>query len=140
MSHEGLRPVGLDLSLGMLRLARQRAAGRLVQGDATRLPIATATLDGVWSLHALLHVPDLSAALHEVARALRPGGLAALTVALGVGTTVEPVPYQPEVMRQFIHQTEQTALNAVAAARLEVLDTGVDTDGRSTLWLLAKRG
>lgn len=49
-------------------------------------------------------------------------------------------PYQPEVVRQFTHQTEQTGLKAVRAAHLEVLDTGVGTDGRSTLWLLTERG
>lgn len=139
MSNQGLQPVGLDLSLGMLRLARRRAGDRLVQGDAIRLPFSTATLDGVWSLHALLHVADLRGAVHEVGRVLRPGGLAALTIALGDGTTTEPVQQQPDVLRQFMHRSEQTTLEAVHAAELAVVDAGVDTDGRSTLWLLAER-
>lgn len=62
MVERGLRPVGLDLSFGMLTLARQHLVGWLVQADAARLPLHTAILDGVWSLHALLHVTDLTAA------------------------------------------------------------------------------
>lgn len=65
MGDAGLRPVGLDLSLGMLRLANGRVAGRLVQADATRLPLRAAALDGVWSLHTMLHVDDLSARSEE---------------------------------------------------------------------------
>lgn len=135
----GLRPVGLDLSSGMLALARTRLPGRVVQGEATRLPLRSASMDGVWSLHALLHVPDLVRALEEVARILTPTGLAALTVALGAGTTKEPVSYQPDVVRQFVHWSQEEALAAVTGADLQVLDHGVDTDGRGTLWLLATR-
>ena len=135
----GLRPVGVDLSLGMLRLARHRAVGRVVQADATRLPLRSASLDGVWSLHALLHVPDLDAALGDVARILKPGAVAALTVALGEGVTVEPVPYAPDASRQFFHRTGEAVMQALAAAQLEVLDEGLDNDGRPTLWLLVRR-
>ena len=91
MTDLGLRPIGLDLSRGMLQIAGRHAPGRWMQADA-RLPVQTASLDGRWSLHALLHVTDLDAALGELARALKPHGIAALTLALGDGVTVEPVP------------------------------------------------
>jgi len=110
-----------------------------MQADLTSLPFRTASLDGAWSLHALLHVTDLEAALGELARALKPRGIAALTVALGQGVTVEPVPYQPDVVRQFVHRSRQAALATVRRAHLVVLDTGVDTEGRTTLWMLTTR-
>src|SRR5215467_8676964 len=41
----GYEPVGIDLSLGMLRHARTSAG--LAQADAVALPLADGTLDGV---------------------------------------------------------------------------------------------
>lgn len=79
----GLNPTGIDLSLGMLRLARTRTDGRVAQADATRLPLRTESVQGVWSMHTLLHVLDLGAALAEMRRVLQPAGVAAFTIALG---------------------------------------------------------
>jgi SAM-dependent methyltransferase len=74
--------VAADISRGMLRRAagrldaRKRAHIELVQADATRLPLADASVDRVLcfnSLHCLpvsLHQP----ALAEFRRVLRPGG------------------------------------------------------------------
>ncbi len=73
------RPVGLDLSAAMLRRARRRARAAgvelpLVRGDALRLPIRDAALDGVTGHSVLYLLPDAAAALAELRRALRPGG------------------------------------------------------------------
>ncbi|MBN1202091.1 MAG: class I SAM-dependent methyltransferase [Anaerolineae bacterium] len=75
--------VGFDLSPGMLRQAQRhlRRAGlpvRLAQGDATHLPFAENSFDGVVMTFAFSAIPDGQAALDEVARVLRPGGLGAL--------------------------------------------------------------
>jgi ubiquinone/menaquinone biosynthesis C-methylase UbiE len=64
---------GLDLSPGMLRAARQRGLD-VVLGSATQLPFADASFDLVCSFKVLAHVPDIRAALAEVARVTRPGG------------------------------------------------------------------
>lgn len=135
----GLNPIGIDLSLGMLRLARTRTDGRVAQADATRLPLRTESVQGVWSMHTLLHVLDLGAALAEMRRVLQPDGVAAFTIALGNGLTVEPVAFQPEATRQFVHWSSEDADDAVVRAGLQVLEQGVDTDGRDTKWVLAKR-
>ena len=64
---------GIDLSPGML--ARAVARGLAVaQASATALPIATASVDVAYSFKVLAHVPDLAAALREMARVVRPGG------------------------------------------------------------------
>jgi SAM-dependent methyltransferase len=76
----GAVPVGLDLSAGQLRHARMQAersgvAVPLVQGDATRLPFADASIDLACSAFGAVPFVADSAALHrEVARVLRPGG------------------------------------------------------------------
>lgn len=64
---------GIDLSAGML--ARARARGLAVaQASATKLPIASASVDVAYSFKVLSHIPDVGAALREMARVVRPGG------------------------------------------------------------------
>ncbi len=55
-------------------------AGALpVVGDATRLPLADASVDGVISVEAAFHFPSRAAFFAEVARVLRPGGVLAMS-------------------------------------------------------------
>lgn len=46
----------------------------LLRGDATRLPVPDASLDGVFCSNMLEHTPDAGAVAREIARVLRPGG------------------------------------------------------------------
>ena len=74
-----IRLCGLDLSPGMLALARERAlevrpGTPLVEGDAQRLPFRSAVFDTVVCTLGLSGVPDAGAALSEAHRVLRPGG------------------------------------------------------------------
>jgi len=70
------RYVGLDIQLGMLkRVVRRRGHGVFpVQGDATRLPLATESVDLVVAVTLLGEVPSVPDALNEIWRVLRPGG------------------------------------------------------------------
>ena len=68
----GHRPVGIDLSFGMLAAARTDAP--LVQADALRLPVGDGVADGVTCGFALRNLVDLAAFVGEVARVVRPGG------------------------------------------------------------------
>jgi ubiquinone/menaquinone biosynthesis C-methylase UbiE len=65
---------GLDLSPGMLRLARARGLD-VTEGRVTELPFADATFDVTCSFKVLAHVPDIGRALSEMARVTRPGGV-----------------------------------------------------------------
>jgi demethylmenaquinone methyltransferase/2-methoxy-6-polyprenyl-1,4-benzoquinol methylase len=76
LSAAGLRPVGVDLSFGMLAAARTDAP--LVQADILRLPVPDATADGVTCGFALRNLVELPAFFAELARVLRPGGRIAL--------------------------------------------------------------
>ena len=75
--------VGLDLSPGMLQEARRRLRRasrpvRLVQGEATRLPFAAHSFDGIVTTFTFSAIPDGLAAMGEMARLLRPAGVLAL--------------------------------------------------------------
>jgi ubiquinone/menaquinone biosynthesis C-methylase UbiE len=71
---------GIDLSPGMLAVARQRAGqlGRAVdlrEADALALPFPDASFDTVVCTFSLCAIPDEQAAVREMTRILRPGGL-----------------------------------------------------------------
>ena len=75
----GSRVVGLDITPRMVRLASlkpQAYRNRVVfvTGDMMALPVPDASFDVVTTGYGLRNVPDLSGALREVHRVLRPGG------------------------------------------------------------------
>jgi SAM-dependent methyltransferase len=71
----GHRVIGVDTSLDMLAVARARLPGvDLRVGELTQLPMPDATVDVVVCALALVHVPELAAALAEFRRVLRTGG------------------------------------------------------------------
>ena len=73
--HPGARVVAVDLTHRMLQLARQRGVECAVCGDASTLPFADATFDSVFIGYGLRNFPHLDAALAEIARVTRTGGL-----------------------------------------------------------------
>jgi demethylmenaquinone methyltransferase/2-methoxy-6-polyprenyl-1,4-benzoquinol methylase len=82
----GLRPIGVDMSFGMLAAARTGAP--LVQADALRMPVADRAVDGVTCGFALRNFRELPPFFAELARAVRPAGRIAL---LEVAEPANPV-------------------------------------------------
>jgi demethylmenaquinone methyltransferase/2-methoxy-6-polyprenyl-1,4-benzoquinol methylase len=76
LMRQGLRPLSVDLSFGMLRADRSGAP--LVQADVLRLPFPDGSLDGVTCGFALRNLVDLGTFFDELARAVRPDGRIAL--------------------------------------------------------------
>jgi ubiquinone/menaquinone biosynthesis C-methylase UbiE len=81
-----LRPdrwvIGIEQSAGMAAVASGRLPGRITLGNATRLPLASVSVDVVtmvWLLH-LLPATAAATAIAEAGRVLRPGGLLITTV------------------------------------------------------------
>lgn len=72
----GMRPVGMDLSHGMLVAARTEAP--LVQADVLALPVADRSVDGVTCGFALRNFLALPPFFGELGRVVRPGGRVAL--------------------------------------------------------------
>jgi ubiquinone/menaquinone biosynthesis methyltransferase len=77
----GARTVAVDITHRMLQLAAEksrasRAAARVdfITADMTSLPLGTGVFDLVTTGYGLRNVPDLDAAIDEIARVLRPGG------------------------------------------------------------------
>jgi SAM-dependent methyltransferase len=92
LAREGCLVVAVDVGTEALAAARRAeeetaflagpAPRRIsfVRGDATRLPLADDSVDCAIASEVLEHLPDDGAALAELARVVRPGGLLAVTV------------------------------------------------------------
>jgi len=109
LAEEGAEVVGVDVSAGMLDLARsyERDEPRGVTylgGDAQKLDaVADRTFDGVVCNMALMDIPDLAAALRTVSRILRPRGWFVFSV-------VHPVFQTPGSPRWVMEQDEIVGL------------------------------
>ena len=68
---------GIDISPGMLEQAKARGLD-VVEGSATDLPFEDSSFDLVYSFKVLAHIEQITGAMNEVARVLRPGGVAFL--------------------------------------------------------------
>jgi demethylmenaquinone methyltransferase/2-methoxy-6-polyprenyl-1,4-benzoquinol methylase len=67
--------LGLDPSAGMLAEARKNLSIHAVRATAENLPLASESFDFLSMGYALRHVSDLTTALGEFHRVLRPGGV-----------------------------------------------------------------
>lgn len=70
--------VGIDYSLGMMRLIRGKLAGEwrplLAQADARFLPFVAGSFDIVHAVRVFHHLPDWRDCIDEARRLLKPGG------------------------------------------------------------------
>jgi SAM-dependent methyltransferase len=92
---DAARSVGLDLSIGQLRHAREhvRDAGRrmgLVCASASTVPFRAESFDVVFCDHGAMGFCDPATTVPEVARILRPGGLLAFSLSTLLHNTCFP--------------------------------------------------
>jgi SAM-dependent methyltransferase len=133
--HRGYVVVGVDLSAAMLGLAATGLGGRVAQGDLRALPLGPGSLDGIWTIASLLHVPevDTAAVLRGFRRVLRPDGVLSLVTALGEDARLEPVAYAPDETRWFVYRraVRLRAQLAVAGFEIELEEEG---EGNRRWW------
>ena len=86
------RSVAVDISVDMLRVARQRPTRTpipAVAGDLEHLPFASGSFDKAICLSALHHIPDMASAVREICRVLDDDGVAVFSEP-GVGHADKP--------------------------------------------------
>jgi demethylmenaquinone methyltransferase / 2-methoxy-6-polyprenyl-1,4-benzoquinol methylase len=79
------RVVGVDFAAAMLRIGRDKLVGAhlddrvsLLRGDATRIPVADASVDAITIAFGIRNVEDVSRACTEMRRVLKPNGRLAI--------------------------------------------------------------
>ncbi|MEF3092021.1 malonyl-ACP O-methyltransferase BioC [Raoultella scottii] len=113
----GSRVTALDISVEMLAEARrQQAAHGYVEGDIESLPLPEACVDLAWSNLAVQWCDDLSAALDELYRVVRPGGRVAFSTLLAgslpeLNQAWEAVDRHPHANRFLSEQAVRSALS-----------------------------
>lgn len=79
---QGVRVIGIDSSMGMLRDARganEAAAPPMVQSSAEALPLDASSCDLGMANHMMYYVPNQERALRELSRVVKPGGRVVLS-------------------------------------------------------------
>ncbi len=139
--HTG-RLVGLDQSIGMVEKARETHSGiEFIVGEAMNLPFDDSSFDAVSARHMLYHVPDVTRAISEAKRVLRPGGrFLALTNAdrymhefwNAALEGIKPIPefaglvQEHESPRYHHANLEQKVRDVFGNARLELLNSSLE--------------
>jgi demethylmenaquinone methyltransferase / 2-methoxy-6-polyprenyl-1,4-benzoquinol methylase len=77
--------IGVDFAGAMLQVGRHKIVAErlidrihLIRGDATRLPIASGSVDAITIAFGIRNVENTNAACEEMTRVLRPGGRVAI--------------------------------------------------------------
>lgn len=71
---------GMDVAEEALRICRERGLDCVSKGDVTALPYKDAAFDTVIAIDVLEHIDDDGAAVREIHRVCRPGGVLIVTV------------------------------------------------------------
>jgi tRNA (uracil-5-)-methyltransferase TRM9 len=142
------RVIGLDVSRGLLAQARERIRDadvrsdvRLLQGDASALPLSTDSVAVAVYVATLHHLPDRQlriASLDELARVLSPDGRALVSAwstahdrfdaEAGFDTTVDWTLPGGETVARYYHIYDPGEFESdLAESGLEVLDASVSS-------------
>ena len=125
LHEQGVTVVGIDLSPGMVRVAKGLHPDLEVRvGDMTRLDLSDASLAGIVAFYAIVHFsPDeLDAVFQEARRALMPGGLALISFHIGDQVTHLDELFGAPVSLDFRFHVPSTVIGALRDARLTVIE------------------
>lgn len=118
---QDLQVTGVDLSSGMLAIARRFVRGGLSLMDMRQLAFVDEQFDGAWCCASLLHLPKTEAprALREMRRVLKPASLMILSIQAGAGEGWEGG-YVEGVKRFFARYSAQEMTQLLTASRFVV--------------------
>ncbi|HEY5874419.1 MAG TPA: methyltransferase domain-containing protein [Ilumatobacteraceae bacterium] len=119
----------VELAPEMARKAERRFPAACVLADATRLPMARASVDAVTFVWVLHHVDDPVAALREAGRVVRPGGSVIHVSGLAAERSDDPIDIVHGRLNDVLRPGLVAASTDVAALGERA---GLEVVGRST--------
>lgn len=140
--HPQARLVGVDLSAGMLAVARAALPqAQLVQADASALPVPEGSVGLMTCVTALHLLAEPAVAFDEWSRVLRPGGrLVTATFAADTGGPARPDLPQEFARRHEDYRTPEQVGRAFRASRLRLESHGEhELDGDRLLVCVLRR-
>ncbi|MER6618009.1 class I SAM-dependent methyltransferase [Streptomyces xantholiticus] len=130
LDHLGVDAFGIDLSPGMIEVARRDHPGlRFDIGSMTDLSLADASVTGVLAWYSLIHVPDdeISLVFDHFRRVLRPGGPLLLSFHIGDEAQLKTQGYGGHPMKVHVHRRQHGQMIAW------LNDAGFAVESHSTL-------
>ena len=107
LRHLGVDAFGIDLSPGMIEVARREHPGlRFDVGSMTDLALADASVAGLVAWYSLIHVPDdeINSVFAHFRRVLRAGGPLLLSFHVGDESQLKTQGYGGHSMKIFVHR------------------------------------
>lgn len=144
--HErGINAIGLDLSISLLNIARQRYPNlKFIEGNFLELPFQDTSFDGIWAHASLLHLEsteDVIKALSEFNRILKSGGVMHVFVKQQLGkdkTSIvsDKLSGHDRFFQWFSKNEMQNLLRKTQFAILKIEDNIPDPAGRNEVkWI-----
>ncbi|MDP2948198.1 MAG: class I SAM-dependent methyltransferase [Chloroflexota bacterium] len=133
----GLRVVGVDFALAMLRIGHARyPAADFVRQDLRRLAVHSKSLDGVWACASLIHVPrrQIRSVLGEIGRVLKPGGVLFTSMQGGSGQALiqgQDEEYGTEMRRLYVYYRPDRWYSLLEEAGFALLHAQLDSGAES---------
>ena len=129
LRQKGAIPLGIDISSGMLELAKNHVPkGIFSQMDMRNLGFSDGIFDGVWANGCIYHVPktELIQVFSEVFRVLKPSGIFSFNAKAGSGEKLEANPRSyggsPRFYAYYTREEMQILLTQVGFKVLEMID------------------
>jgi SAM-dependent methyltransferase len=119
--------IGVDLSEGMLRIARRRTPRvAFARMDMQALRFPAASFDAIWCAAAAIHVPreEIVALLRGFREVLRPDGILGVNMQVGRGSEVVDYQGDRRFFEYYRDAGEITALVAKAGLTVVAVDYG----------------
>ncbi|RJR44080.1 MAG: class I SAM-dependent methyltransferase [Deltaproteobacteria bacterium] len=124
------RAVGVDFSRKMLEVFKRELGGEmpsnllLLEGDARRVPVRSGSMDLVFSFTSLYYVPQVSLAVAEISRVLKPGGVAVFELGnlWSLNTYVSARAYRRQGIAKPFHVSLAAMLGMIREANLEIME------------------
>lgn len=124
----GLRISGIDLSPGMIEIARANHPGiNFDVGSMTDLALPDESVGGVLAFFSVIHVPDESVptVLAHFHRVLRPGGVAMIGFHVGDSHKLKTEGYGGHPMQVYVHRRTMTRMADWARAAGFVIEAEI---------------